>query len=206
MRKKHEWSRNENGEVVNQNGEWISGNKLSKEHTEFETDRNKCYKEKYFQEAIEFVLAKNGVEYESEYKVNSRSNSHHSQGRRADIYIPATDTAIELKISPGTRGLGQAVYYAQHHRESILITDIYKRDIAETIRSVPGVHFGTAIPGVHKDPPVLAVSSDSRCEFFHQAQYGDLGGYADWFVKKPAVPKDTNRSTRKLSDFEQGEV
>lgn len=200
MRKKYEWERNENGEVVNQNGEWISGNSLAKEHHEFASSPDKSYREKYLQEAIEYVLCKNGVEYVSEYLVNDKDHA----GRRADIYIPATDTAIELKKRGNTKGLGQAAYYAQYHKESLLLCEKYTEDIAEAIRSIPATHHGTVMPGVHHDTPVLSISSDSRCDFFRAAKHGGLGSFGcDWFVKKPAYNPGKGRVERELSAFER---
>jgi len=199
MRSKHEWQQNEYGEVVNQDNEFITGQQLAKEHHNFVSSPGKTYKEKYFQEAIEYVLIQNQIDYISEYTVGKGDN----QRRRADIYIPQTDTVIELKLEANLRGVGQAAYYAQHHRESILLCENHTEEVAKTIRSLPAVHYGTALPGPDENPPMLSITSDSRCEFFHQAKHGTLGN-SDWFLKKPRLDSATGRTDRQLSEFERG--
>lgn len=198
MRDKYEWHIDDDGFVVNQNGEYITGQELSKEHHSFVV--NDEYKEKHFQEAIEYVLSKNDIDYHSEYKVNAKPDTHHSHGRRADIYIPDTDTAIELKLFADMSGLGQATYYAQYHREAVLMVDNCKNDIAESIRSIPGVYFCESTPAPHKEE--LHIKSDSRCEFFTSCKHGNLGGDS-WFSKSPEKDEQINEFTRTLSEFEE---
>jgi len=198
MREKYHWDVFDDGYIINQNNENINGQELAREHQKFAA--NQCYKEKHYQEAIEFVLAKNGIEYKSEYKVNAKQDTDYSYSRRADIYIPETDTAIELKLSADMSGLGQATHYAQHHREGLLMVDETNRSIAETIRSVPGVYFCEATPAPHKEE--LHIQSDSRCEFFTACKHGCLGDDF-WFSKTPEKDTQISEYTRSLSEFEK---
>ena len=204
MRDRYSWERDPRDGYVRVFGstEKFDPKQLQSEHERFV--KNKNYREKHLHEAVCYVLIKNRVEYESEYCVDDKHRYHTpDQGRgfhhrKADLYIPETDTAIEFKLKPSLKGLGQATYYAQHHYESVLLTEQYSQYIANTIRSIPGVHYGVVTPGITEEPPKLAVESDSRCKFFFESNHGCLGN-DEWFVKKP---EPTARSDRSLSKFE----
>lgn len=207
MSDKYSWRVDSDGCIVSQKNGHITANELLKKHQKLAS--NGDYREKHYHEAIEYVLAANGVEYDSEYhitdNIRNRTTGKGNHRKYADIYIPETDTAIELKLDAGTKGLGQVTYYAQHHREAVLISQEHSPYIANATRSVPGVHYATVTPGIHRQPPTLDVMSDSRCEFFLQAKHGSLGG-ADWFVKSPEASGSSgvgSRRERTLSKFEK---
>ena len=207
MSDKYCWRIDSDGCVVSRKDGHITANELLEKHQKLAS--NGSYREKHYHEAVEYILAANEIEYNSEYhiidNIRDQTTGKGNHRKYADIYIPETDTAIELKLDAGTRGLGQVTYYAQHHREAILMSQEHSPYIANATRSVPGVHYATVTPGIHRKPPTLDVMSDSRCEFFHQAKHGSLGG-DNWFVKSPEVSGSSGVGSgreRTLSEFEK---
>lgn len=144
-----------------------------------EAYRNGNYTEDLFAESVCHVLESNNVEYETEHPI--KSDGPDDKYRRCDIYIPSTDTAIELKISANLRGIGQCVYYSRFCREAILLADGdpleegHETVVRQAAEITSGVKYGLCIPGGHKSPPVMQILTNDKAEFFYQAAYGDVG-------------------------------
>lgn len=138
--------------------------------------------EAYFQEIFTDVLDYYGIEYEEEKPIPSPDTP--GSGAQIDVYVPKTDTAIELKTATGDlhAGVGQALNYSRSCKESILIldgedTDAYRPDIHKTCRIAPAVHFAMVIPA--KNPQSAGagfdVSTDSRPDLFFEMMFN-----AEW--------------------------
>ena len=142
--------------------------------------RNGNFREEHFKEAICYVLDQNEVEYETEHAFKDFSGRAGS-ARRCDIYIPETDTAIELKLEASMRGVGQCIYYTRFCREALLLSDGdpmqsgHNGAVQAAAEVASGVSYALCTPGVGERPPVLDIRSDDTNEFFYQARYGDLG-------------------------------
>jgi len=145
------------------------------------------YSEKLFKLSVCKVLEENGVEFETEYPIGP--NHPDADPRRCDIYIPKTDTAIELKIQASMRGVGQCVYYTRYCKSALLLADGdppengHNRAVREAAEVATGVHYGLCIPGLRKRPPMMSIRTSDHCEFFHEGAYGDLG-YSDFILIK----------------------
>jgi len=165
----------------NESNSNLTAGELEKEHQRLHT--NGDYKEKHFQEAIEFVLEKNGVEFESEKKITEHTGKP-TKGKRIDLYIPKTDTAIELKLEPNERGVGQAAYYATRHNESILLSQrgFHDQRIKDTVDRIPDVHYALAMPNLTATTPFMAVQKDTDTAFFDGCEWGSIGDN-DAFLK-----------------------
>jgi len=163
------------------------------------------FSEKLFQRSVCFVLDDAGVAFEREKKLKPQTadpDRGASLGRRCDIYIPETDTAIELKLQPNLRGVGQCAYYAQYCRETILLVDGDSATprsgapaIREALRSVPGAGFGYCIPGVDERPSVISVETDARTQFLDRLAYGSLG-------ERPAAIIKGHRTERAVNEVQ----
>lgn len=132
-----------------------------------------------FQKLFSGVLDHYGIQHETEKKLPSSETS--GRGRRIDVYVPETDTAIELKTSTGNleTGVGQALNYTRTCEEAILALygdarDAYRPDIRKTCGVAPAVHFAMVIPNPDPGRPGQAgfeVKTDSRPDLFLQMQY-----------------------------------
>jgi hypothetical protein len=143
------------------------------------------YTEKDFQEMIEVILEYNGVEYESEKTIipPTEQGENKAHSKRCDIYIPKTDTVIELKLEADLRGIGQACYYAQFHRECLLLAEEVSQSVHRCAMSVPGIHTGIITP-LLQNGAGFDLKCDGRTEFTFEACHGDLGDNKDWICKK----------------------
>jgi hypothetical protein len=151
--------------------------------------------EEQFREVFTAALDYYDVQYETEKSVPAPDTP--GSGRRMDVYIPETDTAIELKTETGNlaTGLGQALNYTRSCREAILILDgeardAYRPDIHKTCRIAPAVHFAMVIPNANPGQRGKAgfdVVTDSRPDLFFEmkcnAQWDD-----EMIVVSPLVP------------------
>jgi len=156
-------------------------NEMMNRHQKLAADGE--FREKHYQEAVCRVLDNCGVEYESEYKFKtfgSQERRDSKIGRRCDIYIPKTDTAIELKKEPSLRGVGQCVFYRRFCSEAILLVDgdpingnTLNPDVKAATEIVPNVTYATAIPNVIDD--VIGVSTDGFSKFIEAGKYGEFG-------------------------------
>jgi hypothetical protein len=161
-------------------------------------DQNGNYTEELFQEAISHVLDANGVEYISEHPlgVDDRTDTR----RYCDIYIPKTDTAIELKLEATLTGVGQCVYYSRFCREALLLADGdpvtrgHNSAVRQAVEITDGVHYGLCIPGPHKRPPLLDIKTNSRSEFIFAAAHGDLGETDFAVTKQLGRPSEYNHA------------
>ncbi|ERG97693.1 MAG: hypothetical protein J07HQX50_01721 [Haloquadratum sp. J07HQX50] len=125
------------------------------------------------------VLDHYDIEYETEKCIPSPDTP--GSGRRMDVHIPKTDTAIELKTASGNleTGIGQALNYTRSCKEAILILggedrDAYRPDIHKTCRIAPAMHFAMVIP--NPQPQRLGkagfhVMTDSRPDLFSEMKY-----------------------------------
>ena len=151
------------------------------------------------------------IDYQTEVALEDLGDSTGSR-RKIDIYIPKTDTAIELKGAKGDleRGLGQAMNYTRVCKEAILMldgdaTDSYRQDIHRTCQIAPAVHFAMVIP--HSDPSRsgagLDVSTDSRPDLFHEMLYNEKWD-DDMIVVSQLIPEyvdhQEERWTRPVGD------
>lgn len=154
------------------------------------------YSEETFKRDICKVLGYHKIEFETEYQVtkrNKKGKGNHT--RKCDIYIPETDTAIELKLKPNLRGVGQCALYARHHKEAILLADgdpeegvKYHKATHDAIKTIPNAKYGLCIPGENK----LSIRSKDNSLFFNLGRSGELGesGFQsilqkEWDYKKP---------------------
>jgi hypothetical protein len=140
------------------------------------------YREHQFQTAISRVLDRAGVDHETEYVVGDDEQTELDEnGRRCDIYIPELDAAIELKLDPNIRGVGQCAYYSRFCAEVVMmfsgpkIADSHSPDVQGTLRQVSDVSYVGCIPKMTDGTLRLITSSDSR--FVYEAAHGDLGNY-----------------------------
>lgn len=148
------------------------------QHTRDDTER-----EKKFEQRIIRVLEYYDIEHETEKTVPSPDTP--GRGRRMDLYIPKTDTAIELKMATGSleKGVGQALNYTRSCKEAILIldgeaTDAYRPDIHKTCQIAPAVHFAMLMPNPNPSAGGKAgfdIRTDSRPHLFFEMKHG-----ADW--------------------------
>lgn len=159
------------------------------------------FSEADFNEAICRVLDANNVEYETEHVFKTYTSGKGMHGRRCDIYIPETDTAIELKLKASMKGVGQCVYYTRFCREAILLADGDTLDgsghspaVHAAAQVAPGVKYGLCIPGPAQSPPMLDIQSDDASEFLLQAQFGSLGDTDFAIVKTLGAPGETEYS------------
>lgn len=195
--------RGDRNSLLCKDGSLVSGKELAERHREAAESGE--YGESELHEAVMFVLYKNQIEFKSEYELDNPARKNLGKGnhkRRCDLYIPETDTAVELKHKANLRGLGQAAYYAHMHKEAVLLVENHEPGIARVARSIPAVNYGQVLPGPLENPPKLAVSSDSRCRFFFESNHGQLGD-DDWFIKKPEPDAGVGSGrNRTLSEYE----
>ena len=133
-----------------------------------------------FQEQFTAVLDHFEIEYEEEKAIPAPDTP--GRGARIDVYLPKTDTAIELKAGSGDlhTGIGQALNYTRSCKEAILILDgedrqAYRPDIHKTCRIAPAVHFAMVIPAANPDDVTypLDVSTDSRPDLFFEMMFNE---------------------------------
>lgn len=119
------------------------------------------------------------INYQTEVSLSELGDSTEST-RRIDIYIPKTDTAIELKGRQGDlhAGVGQALNYTRVCKEAILVLDgeainSYRQDIHKTCQIAPAVHFAMVIPNANPSGTGagLDISTDSRPDLFFEMLY-----------------------------------
>jgi hypothetical protein len=132
-----------------------------------------------FQEVFCNVLDFYDVEYETEKTIPAPDTP--GSGRRMDVYIPKTDTAIELKTATGNleTGVGQALNYTRSCKEALLILDgedrdAYRADIHKTCQIAPAVHFAMVIPNRNPGRPGKAgfdVTTGARPDLFFEMKY-----------------------------------
>ena len=152
-----------------------------------------------------------GIRYQTEVPLRELGDSTGSR-RKMDIYIPKTDTAIELKGAKGDleRGLGQAMNYTRVCKESILMLDgeaaeQYRQDIHRTCQIAPAVHFSMVIPNenLSGSGAGLDVRTDSRPDLFHDMLYNEEWD-DDIAVVKQLIPEyvdhDEERWARPVGD------
>lgn len=171
------------------------------------------WSESQFGTTITEVFDHYGIEYQTEVPLRDLGDSTGST-RRIDIYVPKTDTAIELKGAKGDldRGLGQALNYTRVCKEAILMLDgeagdKYRQDIHRTCQIAPAVHFAMVIPNRHSgrgsNQAGLDVSTDSRPDLLHEMLY-NVEWDDDSAVIKPLIPEyvdhEENRWTRPLGN------
>ena len=139
------------------------------------------WSESNFSDYILDVFDHYSIEYQTEVSLEDLGDSTGSR-RKMDIYVPKTDTAIELKGAKGNleRGLGQAMNYTRVCKEAILMldgdaADSYRQDIHRTCQIAPAVHFAMVIPNGNPGGPGagLDVSTDSRPDLFHEMLYNE---------------------------------
>jgi len=174
---------------------------------------NTDWSESHFGTAITEVFDYYDIEYRTEVPLCDLGDSTGST-RRIDIYVPKTDTAIELKGAKGDldRGLGQTLNYTRVCKEAILMLDgeagdKYRQDIHRTCQIAPAVHFAMVIPnsnpGGSGGGAGLDIRTDSRPDLFHEMAYNP-----EWddrsAVFKPLIPEyvdhEEKRWTRPLGD------
>lgn len=178
------------------------------------------FTEDLLQECICHVLDENGVAYETEYPIGE---SDAGNARFCDIYIPATDTAIELKLSANLRGIGQCVYYSRYCREAILLSDGdpvsagHNSAVMRAAEVSTGVKYGLCIPKLAERPTGLTILTNSKAEFLFQAAHGHVGDRDFVHVKPlgepanyngPGVAVEESAVNHRASDFdgESGEA
>lgn len=151
------------------------------------------FSEDLLQECVCHVLDENGVPYETEHPIGQ---SDAGNARFCDIYIPATDSAIELKLSANLRGIGQCVYYSRYCREAILLSDGdpvsagHNSAVMRAAEVSTGVKYGLCIPKLAEQPTGLEILSNSKAEFFFQASYGQVGDRDFAHIKPLGEPSD----------------
>jgi len=167
--------------------------------------------ESEFRDALLHVFDYYEIEYQTEVSLTELGDSTGSS-RKMDVYIPKTDTAIELKGKKGDldRGVGQALNYTRVCKESILMLDgeaidSYRQDVHRTCQIAPAVHFAMVIPnGSHSGSGAgLDVRTDSRPDLFHEMLHN-----RDWdddsAIVKPLIPEyldhEEKRWTQPLGD------
>jgi hypothetical protein len=139
-----------------------TGAEIQKRHMKLSVDGE--YKEKHFQEAIEFVFERAGVECVSEAKVPNWIPKGKSGKRQVDLYLPDYDVAIELKLMANLRGVGQCMLYRQHYDAVILLTSDDRpdrKDVTDVLASIGGVEYAACTPGVTQHPPGLALKEST---------------------------------------------
>jgi len=153
--------------------------------------------EKQFQEALCNVFDHYGIEYKTEKKLEKRAlPESHTHGSRIDVYVPKTDTAIELKAKGDQiRGVGQALNYTRFHKEAILMVydeeGSYRPDAHRTAAIAPGVHYALVIPNANPGGrgAGLDVVNSSRPELFYEMAWN-----AEWddnsIVLKALEPRE----------------
>jgi len=169
------------------------------------------WSESDFSKHILDVFDHHDIEYQTEVPLRSLGDSTRSESR-IDIYIPKTDTAIELKGKKGDleRGLGQAMNYTRVCKEAIVMLDgeasnSYRQDIHRTCQIAPAVHFAMVIPNANPNTSKadLDVRTDSRPDLFHKMLYGPEWS-DDIAILKPLIPEyidhEEKRWTRSLGD------
>jgi len=132
--------------------------------------------EEQFKQTLCGVFDHYDIEYETEKRLEKRAlPESHTHGSRIDVYVPATDTAIELKASGDqVRGVGQALNYTRFHKEAILMVDDevgdYRPDAHRTAAIAPGVHYALVIPNANPSGSRagLDVKNSSRPELFYE--------------------------------------
>lgn len=139
------------------------------------------WSESEFSDTLLGVFDYYDIGYRTEVPLDDLGDSTGSK-RKMDVYIPNTDTAIELKGPNGDldRGLGQAMNYTRVCKESILMLDgeareTYRLDTHRTCQIAPGVHFAMVIPSANPcgTGSGLDVRTDSRADLFHEMLYND---------------------------------
>ena len=167
--------------------------------------------ESEFRDALLHVLDYYEIEYQTEVSLTELGDSTGSS-RKMDVYIPKTDTAIELKGKKGDldRGMGQALNYTRVCKEAILMLDgeardAYRQDVHRTCQIAPAVHFAMVIPNGSPSGSGagLDIRTDSRPDLFHEMLYGSEWS-DDSAVIKPLIPEyldyEEKRWTRPLGD------
>lgn len=155
-----------------------------------------------FQASFTNVLDHFEIEYEEEKRIPAPETP--GSGAQIDVYIPKTDTAVELKTETGNlhTGVGQALNYTRSCKEAILIldgedTDAYRPDIHKTCRIAPAVHFAMVIPADNPEQVTYSfdVSTDSRPDLFFEMMFNEewpddmivvrdlIPGYQDYAAK-----------------------
>jgi len=146
------------------------------------------FSEDTFTRCICKVIELAGVEYRREEAMPVSGSD--GAPRRCDVYIPKTDTAIEVKTEASLRGVGQCAYYLDHVSEAVLVADGDPAGVGDTkavraaCEKLDAVTYSLAIPGPHRTPPVLKILSDGSCELFNQAAAGRLGDHS-WLSLTP---------------------
>lgn len=141
------------------------------------------HSEDEFREAFTDVLDFREIEYETEKMLPREHNQQSAQRARIDVYIPSTDTAIEIKRYDGQiRGVGRALNYTRHHKEAILMLDAeavrdkgtYRVDAHRTARVAPAVYIAYLMPSPNPggSGADLDVLHDGRPDFFWKMKYG----------------------------------
>lgn len=137
------------------------------------------FSEELFVDCICKVFELSRVRYQREKLVPTTGDGR--KARRCDIYIPGTDTAIEVKTTANLRGVGQCAFYAQHATEAVLLADGDPKKAGHTPHAqaacdqVPGVSYALAIPGPHRSPAKLQLKTDDSARFYDAGANGDLG-------------------------------
>jgi len=140
--------------------------------------QNDSFREDDLRDSVCYVLDDNGVEYETEYAIGS---SDAGRPRYCDIYIPATDTAIELKLTANLRGVGQCVYYSRYCREAILLADGdppsagHNSAAMRAAEVAAGVKYALCLPNLGTQPAEMEIRTNSKAEFLFQSAYGHVG-------------------------------
>jgi len=156
---------------------------LDEVQTAYQEDK---FTEAMFQRCICAVFDYYDVTYQTEYAVGPAD-------RRCDIYVKATDTAIELKREANLTGVGQAAYYANFCDEAMLIADgdpitNGHNDAAETAAaSVPDVKYGLAVTGVAESPPRMSIITEDSGGFISAAAADNIGDGEFLVVKQDEV-------------------
>lgn len=152
--------------------------------------------ESNFQDELINTLDHYNIEYRTEVSLAELGDSTGST-RRIDIYIPKTDTALELKGREGDlhAGVGQALNYTRVCKEAILVldgeaTDSYRQDIHRTCQIAPAVHFAMIIPNSNPSSSGagLDISTDSRPDLFYEMLY-NVEWDDDMAVVKRLIPE-----------------
>lgn len=165
--------------------------------------------ESEFRDELINTLDYYNIKYQTEVSLAELGDSTGST-RRIDVYIPKTNTALELKGGQGDlhAGVGQALNYTRVCKEAILVldgeaTESYRQDIHRTCQIAPAVHFAMVIP--NRNPSSsgagLDISTDSRPDLFYEMLYN-----AEWSddvaVIKELIPEyldyEENRWNRPL--------
>ncbi|AFH21860.1 hypothetical protein OSG_eHP11_00065 [environmental Halophage eHP-11] len=139
--------------MSNQIARKYTGQELSNRHNELSSKGE--YGENHYQEAVQFVLERRGIECLPEVNIPDLSDSSKTRLRSMDLHLPDLDVAIELKLNANLRGVGQCMLYRQHHDKVLLLTYSDRPDVRKTLRDVDDVEYAVCVPGVTENPPVF---------------------------------------------------